>query len=81
MKVLACPQCGALIGDFSERQKIVECEYCSSKIIIPREQIFDLSRKEVQKSQKIQEKEFKNKNIYKTGNTIFWKSPFSKDFS
>lgn len=38
MKAVTCPQCGSLISKVSERQAIVECDYCGAKVIIPREE-------------------------------------------
>jgi hypothetical protein len=34
MKVITCPQCGALVREFSLKDKFAQCEYCKAKILL-----------------------------------------------
>ena len=34
MKAFSCPQCGALLQNFSIEQNIARCDYCGAKILI-----------------------------------------------
>jgi sugar lactone lactonase YvrE len=37
MKPLICPQCGGKITDYSPWQQFVDCQYCSTRFIMPQE--------------------------------------------
>ncbi|MDQ6787942.1 MAG: hypothetical protein M3033_14140 [Acidobacteriota bacterium] len=34
MKAVTCPQCGSLISKVSERQAIVQCDYCGARVLL-----------------------------------------------
>lgn len=68
MKALACPQCGAIIKKISDRQTFAECEYCHSKILVPKDKIFEITDEQAE-----------NANISREGNKTIWKSPFENE--
>lgn len=68
MKVLNCPQCGGMIKSISKGQEFVVCDYCSAKLFIPKEIIFE-----------IPDEKPSNENIVKKGNAIIWKSPLANE--
>ncbi len=71
MKALNCPQCGAKLEEISERQKIIKCNYCLSKIILPKNNFFDYTGEERKNAKP------ENSQIIKKDGVIIWKSPFS----
>lgn len=81
MKVIACPQCGGLIRKFRENQTFIDCEYCDSKILVPRDKnlIFDIGEKEYEANRAPKNRK-PNENILKKGNKEVWRSPFANDF-
>ena len=34
MKAITCPQCGALVREFSLKEKFAQCDYCEAKILL-----------------------------------------------